>query len=440
MHAPQPGEVASPGGAAAIAPDALWRRIASRSAASIDAADGAANAADAAEAVPAAATGEPRSFTAALDAFVTQSWGASAATRFGGSDVAAAVREADVARHNPVGLAATAADRPDASGTGAPGDSRARPLRAAARLARRLWREPALCACVLGTYTKGHIYLVQEPQEDDDDDDDDEPGDKGSEDDGARSSRARSAEAKHDAAAAAAEAKRSAHADADAKAARELDDEAAAAKDEKASESGDEDMAGDASRVDDVKGADDGARVEQYAIFVRGVLVGGDAVTDRERELLGRYRAAEGISDAEHARALRLLADAELGTARGRLAALQHASGGGPAAAGAPGVGVEPPQHLVCPITLDLFEDPVMTPFGHTFERAAIAEEIRRSGRCPLTKQPLRRRELRPNFAIRDAVDAHRRGASAAQRARRSHDGLGDVDMLAGSKDDDDRV
>ena len=72
-----------------------------------------------------------------------------------------------------------------------------------------------------------------------------------------------------------------------------------------------------------------------------------------------------------------------------------------------------------------------MTPFGHTFERAAIAEEIRRSGRCPLTKQPLRRRELRPNFAIRDAVDAHRRGA---------HGGAVDVDMVAGSKGDDDRL
>ena len=73
----------------------------------------------------------------------------------------------------------------------------------------------------------------------------------------------------------------------------------------------------------------------------------------------------------------------------------------------------------------------VMTPFGHTFERAAIAEEIRRSGRCPLTKQPLRRRELRPNFAIRDAVESYRRAAHAALRARRSSAGRRNLSSLA---------
>ena len=67
------------------------------------------------------------------------------------------------------------------------------------------------------------------------------------------------------------------------------------------------------------------------------------------------------------------------------------------------------PRHLTCPITLDLFADPVITPHGHTFERGAIEREIDRSGRCPLTKQPLRWDELRPNFAIRDAAEEERK-------------------------------
>jgi hypothetical protein len=32
----------------------------------------------------------------------------------------------------------------------------------------------------------------------------------------------------------------------------------------------------------------------------------------------------------------------------------------------------EPPQALVCPITLHLMRDPVMDASGHTFERSAI--------------------------------------------------------------------
>merc|ERR1711924_196585 len=46
-----------------------------------------------------------------------------------------------------------------------------------------------------------------------------------------------------------------------------------------------------------------------------------------------------------------------------------------------------PPDHLLCPITLDLFDDPVISPWGHTFERRTIEREISRTGTCPLTKR-----------------------------------------------------
>ena len=34
--------------------------------------------------------------------------------------------------------------------------------------------------------------------------------------------------------------------------------------------------------------------------------------------------------------------------------------------------GGDPPKDLLCPLTLDLFEDPVVAVDGHTYERAAI--------------------------------------------------------------------
>ena len=62
------------------------------------------------------------------------------------------------------------------------------------------------------------------------------------------------------------------------------------------------------------------------------------------------------------------------------------------------------PQHLTCPITMDLFDDPVTTKYGHTYERAAITSHLGRSSADPLTKQPLALNDIFPAFAIRDAV------------------------------------
>ena len=38
--------------------------------------------------------------------------------------------------------------------------------------------------------------------------------------------------------------------------------------------------------------------------------------------------------------------------------------------------GMEEPLHLTCPITLTLFDDPVMAPSGHSYTRAAIVKYI----------------------------------------------------------------
>lgn len=66
------------------------------------------------------------------------------------------------------------------------------------------------------------------------------------------------------------------------------------------------------------------------------------------------------------------------------------------------------PEHLVCPITLCLFVDPVSTKYGHTYERAAITAEVAKSSKDPLTRQPLTCEDLVPNIAIRKAVEQYR--------------------------------
>lgn len=51
---------------------------------------------------------------------------------------------------------------------------------------------------------------------------------------------------------------------------------------------------------------------------------------------------------------------------------------------------------FMCPIGLDVFEDPVRTPFGHHFERSKIEEWISANGDCPMTRHPLAVGDLLP--------------------------------------------
>ena len=64
-------------------------------------------------------------------------------------------------------------------------------------------------------------------------------------------------------------------------------------------------------------------------------------------------------------------------------------------------VQVSYPKHLVCPLTLALFTDPVITPEGETYEREAILEHLS-SGKNydPFSYKELKEEELRVNKAV----------------------------------------
>ena len=55
-----------------------------------------------------------------------------------------------------------------------------------------------------------------------------------------------------------------------------------------------------------------------------------------------------------------------------------------------------PRRHrVVCPITLDVYRDPVLAGDGHVYERVAIIKWIEQQGTSPLTRQPLNVDDLR---------------------------------------------
>uniref|UniRef100_A0A0D3CM24 E3 ubiquitin-protein ligase CHIP n=2 Tax=Brassica oleracea var. oleracea TaxID=109376 RepID=A0A0D3CM24_BRAOL len=68
----------------------------------------------------------------------------------------------------------------------------------------------------------------------------------------------------------------------------------------------------------------------------------------------------------------------------------------------------EVPDYLCCNITLEIFRDPVISPSGVTYERAAILEHINKVGKFdPITREELDPSKLVSNLAIKEAVAAY---------------------------------
>ena len=68
----------------------------------------------------------------------------------------------------------------------------------------------------------------------------------------------------------------------------------------------------------------------------------------------------------------------------------------------------EPDNNLLCPITLTIMADPVVTECGMTYERSAITEHLTKNSFDPTTRGALKRRRgaflLTPNMAIRSQI------------------------------------
>jgi interleukin-1 receptor-associated kinase 4 len=66
------------------------------------------------------------------------------------------------------------------------------------------------------------------------------------------------------------------------------------------------------------------------------------------------------------------------------------------------------PDAFCCPILLDVMSDPVfLIETGHTFERSAIEDHLKRCNRGPLCGVQLKSKTLMPNFALRQAIEAY---------------------------------
>ncbi len=94
---------------------------------------------------------------------------------------------------------------------------------------------------------------------------------------------------------------------------------------------------------------------------------------------------------------------------------------------------VLPPEDFLCPITQQVFRDPVQDLFGHTYERAAILSWLSRNGTCPMTRKSMRASELIPNVLMKTKVRLWQR-----EHGQAHHDKDYDKDCALGHLDDTD--
>ncbi|GLC75320.1 hypothetical protein PLESTF_001623600 [Pleodorina starrii] len=63
------------------------------------------------------------------------------------------------------------------------------------------------------------------------------------------------------------------------------------------------------------------------------------------------------------------------------------------------------PQSYVCPLTLQLFRDPVITAAGHTYERSAVETWLQHNSTDPKTRTRLLSKILIPNWTVKGAIE-----------------------------------
>lgn len=81
----------------------------------------------------------------------------------------------------------------------------------------------------------------------------------------------------------------------------------------------------------------------------------------------------------------------------------------------------EVPTHLVCPITRDLFKDPVIASDGYTYENDAIKTHLKSSKISPMTRTLLTE-NLTPNRSILDAIDAYQNNGTESSKKIKTDD------------------
>ena len=89
------------------------------------------------------------------------------------------------------------------------------------------------------------------------------------------------------------------------------------------------------------------------------------------------------------------------------------------------------PQAYLCPITLNVMNEPYSDNDGNSYEKEAIFKWIADHGNSPITRNPMTIDDLRPNRALKDAIDELMGRSAVFQQAEPAQPGI-DIDTSIG--------
>jgi hypothetical protein len=76
------------------------------------------------------------------------------------------------------------------------------------------------------------------------------------------------------------------------------------------------------------------------------------------------------------------------------------------------------PSSFICPLTLDVMADPLVSRAGHSFERSAILEWLDRGNTCcPLTRRPMKISDLISHRALKTEIQEWRSDHGEAEES-----------------------
>ena len=67
-----------------------------------------------------------------------------------------------------------------------------------------------------------------------------------------------------------------------------------------------------------------------------------------------------------------------------------------------------PPANYICPLTLQIMDEPVIDTCGHCFERTAVIEWLEYHEMCPISRKPLHLQELIPSDDLKTRIQKWR--------------------------------
>jgi hypothetical protein len=80
------------------------------------------------------------------------------------------------------------------------------------------------------------------------------------------------------------------------------------------------------------------------------------------------------------------------------------------------------PDEFICPLTLEIFKIPMVTRYGHNFEKDALLHWLEQHNQCPLTRYPLSLNDGIINRSLLSKINVWKQAQRGHHHCQQQHD------------------